>query len=73
MLRKLVEVTNTNESRTVAYGTDGSCFTDLKDIVVLGPGDILQAHTDDEWISLEQLQRGTDLYASLIQRWCVLV
>jgi acetylornithine deacetylase len=68
---ELLELTRTDTSQTVAYGTDGSCFTELDDIVVLGPGDIRQAHTDDEWISLQQLKQGTDLYASLIQRWCV--
>jgi acetylornithine deacetylase len=68
---ELLDVTQTERSQTVAYGTDGSCLTELNDIVVLGPGDIRQAHTDDEWISLEQLQQGTDLYSSLIQRWCI--
>jgi acetylornithine deacetylase/succinyl-diaminopimelate desuccinylase-like protein len=29
--------------------------------VVFGPGDIAQAHTADEWISLEELERGKDL------------
>jgi acetylornithine deacetylase len=29
--------------------------------VVFGPGDIAQAHTVDEWISLEELERGKDL------------
>jgi succinyl-diaminopimelate desuccinylase len=29
--------------------------------VLLGPGDIAQAHTADEWISLRQLERGRDL------------
>jgi acetylornithine deacetylase len=29
--------------------------------VVFGPGDIAQAHTADEWISLASLERGKDL------------
>ena len=29
--------------------------------IVFGPGDIAQAHTADEWISLRSLERGTDL------------
>jgi acetylornithine deacetylase len=37
---------------------------------VWGPGDIAQAHTDDEWISLQQLELGTTLYEQAIRRWC---
>jgi acetylornithine deacetylase len=29
--------------------------------VVFGPGDIAQAHTADEWISLRQLESATSL------------
>jgi acetylornithine deacetylase len=29
--------------------------------IVFGPGDIAQAHTADEWISLAELERGKDL------------
>ena len=29
--------------------------------VVWGPGDIAQAHTADEWITIEQLEHGTDM------------
>ncbi len=55
---------------TVAYGTDGCVLTKLKNLVVCGPGSIAQAHTNDEWIDLEQLDRGTDFFAKVIQRWC---
>jgi acetylornithine deacetylase len=70
-IRDLLQLTDTSQSHTVAYGTDGSCFTEINRIAVLGPGDIRQAHTDDEWITLEQLQRGTDVYRRLIARWCL--
>ena len=30
--------------------------------VVFGPGDIAQAHTRDEWISIDQLQRAAEIY-----------
>jgi acetylornithine deacetylase len=42
----------------------------MKNLVVFGPGDIAQAHTHDEWISLDQLERGTDMFARAIRRWC---
>ena len=55
----------------VAYATDGAMFGDLKQLCVIGPGDIAQAHTSDEWIALEQLERGTGLYSRMIEEWCV--
>jgi acetylornithine deacetylase len=56
--------------QTVCYGTDGGEFTELQHRVVMGPGDISQAHTTDEWIGLDQLQKGAELYAKAIRRWC---
>ncbi len=35
--------------------------------VVFGPGDIAQAHTADEWISLASLDRGTGLLSRFLQ------
>ncbi len=69
-IREILELTSLPSSGTVAYGTDGAIFTELRNIAVFGPGDIAQAHTDDEWISLEQLDRGTELYEKAIRRWC---
>jgi acetylornithine deacetylase len=68
---ELLQVTGQPRSQTVAYGTDGVLYSAVKQIAVLGPGSIRQAHTDDEWISLEQLEQGTDLYETLIRRWCL--
>lgn len=35
------------------------------DAVVLGPGDITQAHGPDEWVTLEELHRARDLFRSV--------
>ena len=35
--------------------------------VVFGPGDIAQAHTADEWISLAELERGKDLLLKFLK------
>ena len=70
-VRDTLELAGRDTAHTVGYGTDGVCFTDLKQILVLGPGSIQQAHTDDEWISLDQLAAGTDLYERMLRRWCV--
>ena len=37
-------------------------------MVVIGPGSIAQAHTQDEWIALEQLEKGVELYSRMIQK-----
>ena len=68
-IAELCEMTQT-VPRVVCYGTDGGEFSELDRRVVLGPGSIAQAHTSDEWISLDQLRLGTDLYADLIRRYC---
>ena len=35
--------------------------------VVFGPGDVAQAHTADEWISLAELERGKDLLLKFLK------
>tara|TARA_B100000530_G_scaffold37579_1_gene21749 strand:+ start:354 stop:497 length:144 start_codon:yes stop_codon:yes gene_type:complete len=42
----------------------------LKNLIVFGPGSIAQAHTHDEFIDLDQLDKGTEMYSKLIQHWC---
>jgi acetylornithine deacetylase len=69
-IAELLQISDTTRAETVAYGTDGAVLTELSSMAVWGPGDIAQAHTDDEWISLQQLERGTRLYAAAIRRWC---
>jgi acetylornithine deacetylase len=51
----------------VGYGTDASTFGQAGiPAVVLGPGDIAQGHTADEWISLAQLDRGVEVYQEIM-------
>ena len=70
-VQETLKVAGESRSKTVSYGTDGVMFTELNQIVVLGPGSIQQAHTDDEWIALEQLSQGTALFEQIFRRWCV--
>lgn len=55
------------EQTGARYGTDASQFSAI-DIpaVVLGPGSIDQAHTKDEWLELDQLQAGVEIYGALM-------
>ncbi|MCC5809487.1 MAG: acetylornithine deacetylase [Ectothiorhodospiraceae bacterium] len=61
-----------SESRAVAFGTEGPFLRDLgMDVVILGPGDIDQAHQPDEFLAVDRLQPTVELLRSLVQRFCV--
>ena len=50
----------------VPYGTDASLFAAAGlNCVVIGPGDIAQAHTVDEWIELDQLKHACALFQDM--------
>ena len=70
-VQSVLKLAGRETSRTVSYGTDGSMLTDLQNLVVFGPGSIEQAHTNDEWIALSQLELGTAMYRKLIDTWCL--
>jgi succinyl-diaminopimelate desuccinylase len=59
--------------QTITFSTDGS---DLKrgfggpPAVILGPGEPKLAHQTDEWCSIGKIEQSTDLFRSLMQRWC---
>ncbi|NKB68594.1 MAG: M20/M25/M40 family metallo-hydrolase [Candidatus Latescibacteria bacterium] len=51
----------------VGYGTDASTLARAGiPSLVIGPGDIAQAHTADEWIDLSELERGVEVYRALM-------
>jgi acetylornithine deacetylase len=54
------------EADTVAFGCDGSKLAAAGiPTIILGPGDIAQAHTKDEFIALKDLEAGTTAYVDL--------
>ena len=56
----------TSEIVGVPYGTDAWVFAAMGiPTVVMGPGSIAQAHTEDEWISVAELERGVEVYRRL--------
>ena len=71
VVKVALSVTRRNRARTVSYGTDGLVFGKYLESVVLGPGDIKQAHTHDEWVNIDQLKKGVEIYSKLIHRFCV--
>jgi len=52
----------------VDFWTEASLFSAAgMPAMVLGPGDIAQAHTPDEWVSLEQLERALTVYRRILE------
>ena len=50
----------------VPFGTDAWVLSEAGiPTVVFGPGSIEQAHTDDEWIEIDQLERAVEIFSRL--------
>ena len=62
--------TGATEPQTVPYGTDAHAFKNDLQLVVLGPGDIAQAHTVGEWIEIAQLKKAVEVYRRMIVMLC---
>ena len=62
LARQARQVTGKCDKIGVPYGTDAPCFSSLGlPTVVFGPGSIRQAHTDEEWVSLDQVRQTADI------------
>jgi acetylornithine deacetylase len=56
----------------VAFGTEGPYLSGLGvQVLVLGPGDIAQAHQPDEYLRVERLEPMVNLLQRIIDRFCV--
>jgi len=52
----------------VDFWTEASLFSAAgQPVMVLGPGNVEQAHTADEWVDLDQLIRAAGIYLRLLQ------
>ena len=55
------------------YATDGSKLARAGiQTVICGPGDIAQAHTDSEFVEIEQVELAARVYERLIANWSLL-
>ena len=53
----------------VDFWTEASLFSCAGlPAIVMGPGDIAQAHAANEWVALDQLQRALELYGGVVNR-----
>jgi acetylornithine deacetylase len=71
LVREALHIVQQASPESVGYATDGSRYTEIPNLIVLGPGSIEQAHRCDEWISVEQLQQGANIYRQLIERFAI--
>jgi acetylornithine deacetylase len=52
-----------SELHGAGYGTDASTYSEFGiPAIVFGPGSFEQAHTEDEWLSLTELEKSVDIY-----------
>jgi acetylornithine deacetylase len=59
-------------SEAVAFCTEGPYLNELgMDTVIMGPGDIAQAHQPDEFLALERIKPTLDILKALIKRFCI--
>jgi acetylornithine deacetylase/succinyl-diaminopimelate desuccinylase family protein len=60
--RAIDSVEGRHEVMAVPFGTDASTIAEAEiPAIVFGPGDIAQAHTKDEWIELDQIDRAAEI------------
>ena len=68
LVQSLMRVTGQRAPLGVNFFSDASVFAHGGTPAVLfGPGDIAQAHTADEWISLRSLNRATELLTEFLR------
>lgn len=71
-LVKTLEKLTGHASQAVAFCTEGPYLNSLgMDTVILGPGDIAQAHQPDEYLALDRIQPTIELLKNLIQQFCL--
>jgi acetylornithine deacetylase len=69
---KLAEKLTGHATQAAAFATEAPYLRQLgMDTVVLGPGDIAQAHQPDEYLALDRLTPTIDILKQVINTVCV--
>jgi acetylornithine deacetylase len=69
---KATEELTGHPAEAVAFGTEAPYLQQLgADPIILGAGDIAQAHQPDEYLGLERIQPMIELIRSLVTRFCL--
>jgi acetylornithine deacetylase len=70
-LVSFLENTTGKKAGSVAFGTEGAQMTRLgSEAVVLGPGDIRQAHRTGEFVPIDELNRCVEILTRAIEHFC---
>ena len=70
LVRLALETSGQRRPVSVPYRTDACVFAPALPCIVFGPGSHRQAHTADEWVSVEQLHKSVLFYEGMIRRVC---
>lgn len=71
MIVRMSEECSGHKAGAVAFCTEGPYLQGLGiDTIILGPGDIAQAHQSDEYLALDRLQPTVELLSRLIRHFC---
>ena len=69
---QLAEKMTNTESQIVAFGTEAPYYNAMgMETIILGPGDIAQAHQPNEYLDINRIQPAIDLLKQLIKRFCL--
>lgn len=61
-----------HSAEAVAFCTEGPYLNSLgMDTVIIGPGDIAQAHQPDEYLAMDRVNPTVEMLQKLIQRFCL--
>jgi acetylornithine deacetylase len=67
----LLESTTGKKAGSVAFGTEAAQMTALgSEAVVLGPGDIRQAHRTGEFVPVDELELCVEILSEAINSFC---
>lgn len=66
------EVLTNHTAESVAFGTEAPYLKQLgMESIILGPGDIDQAHQPDEYLGLDRIEPMVNILRQLIRRFCL--
>ena len=69
---KLAEKLAGEPSGTVAFGTEGPYFNSMgMDTVIMGPGDIDQAHQANEYLLIDRIDPMIEILQKMIRHFCI--